>query len=86
MGRGSSGKTERETVEIARITTFATSNTRDIVRRLMGTSNDFKGISFSDALKQYRYAEKNGLVRRGDGWLAVYHDVTPTKKERRKRG
>lgn len=61
-------------IEVARIFTFATTNRRDIVRRLMGRCNSFKGLTFGDALNQFRYAEKNGLVRYGDGWLAVYHD------------
>lgn len=60
--------------EIARIMTFGTANRRDIVLRLMGCSRFFKGLTFADALASYRYAESNGLVVRGDGWLAVYHD------------
>ena len=37
-------------VEIARIMTFGTANRRDIVRRLMGCSRFFKGLTFADAL------------------------------------
>lgn len=61
-------------VEIARIMTFATRNRRDIVRRLMGTCESFKNLTFADALAQYRYYEKEGLVRFGDGYLVIYHD------------
>jgi hypothetical protein len=61
-------------VEIARITTFATSNRRDIVRRLMGTSRFFKSLTFADALAAFRYAERAGLVVYGDGYLVIYHD------------
>lgn len=85
MGRGNSGKTERDLVEIARIMTFATASRRDIVRRLMGTSDAFKGLTFADAAEQFRYAERNGLVKRGDGYLVVYHDTTLTSDERKKR-
>ena len=67
--------TENGLVEIARIFTFACSNRRDIVRRLMGTSRFFKGLAFPDALAAYRYAETHGLVRQGDGYLVVYHDA-----------
>ena len=61
-------------IEIARITTFATTNRRDIVRRLMGTCKSFKGLTFADALAQFRYYERAGLVQYGDGYLAIYHD------------
>ena len=61
-------------IEIARITTFATTNRRDIVRRLMGTCKSFKGLTFADALAQFRYYERAGLVQYGDGFLAIYHD------------
>lgn len=61
-------------IEIARIFTFATTNRRDIVRRLMGTSVYFKRLTFADAFAAYRYAEKNGLVKHGDGYLVVYHN------------
>ena len=61
-------------IEIARITTFATSNRRDIVRRLMGCCESFKGLTFADALAQYRHYESAGLVVTGDGYLVIYHD------------
>lgn len=61
-------------IEIARIFTFGTSNRRDIIRRLMATSGFFKGLTFADACEAYRYAERNNLVKHGDGWIAVYHD------------
>ena len=61
-------------IEIARITTFATRNNRDIVRRLMGSCDSFKRLTFADAVAQYRYYERNGLVKHGDGYLIIYHD------------
>jgi hypothetical protein len=61
-------------VEIARIFTFGTANRRDIIRRLMGTSEYFKNVTFADAAAAFRYAETHGLVYRGDGFLVVYHD------------
>lgn len=66
---------ENGLVEIARIFTFAASNRRDIVRRLMGSCDSFKRLTFADALAQFRYAEKNGLVKYGDGYLVIYHDA-----------
>ena len=61
-------------IEIARIMTFATINRRDIVRRLMGCCKSFKNMTFSTAMETYRSYERAGLVRHGDGWLAIYHD------------
>ena len=61
-------------IEIARITTFATANRRDIVRRLMGTCDSFKNLTFADAIAQYRYYDRCGLVINGDGYLVIYHD------------
>ena len=61
-------------IEIARITTFATANRRDIVRRLMGCCDSFKRLTFADAMAQYRYYEGAGLVVTGDGYLVIYHD------------
>ena len=61
-------------IEIARIFTFGTVNRRDIIRRLMGTSECFKRMTFADAASAYRYAETHGLVYHGDGFLVVYHD------------
>ena len=60
--------------EIARIITFATVNCRDIVRRLMGCCDSFKGLTFADALASYRWYESAGLVKHGDGYLVIYHD------------
>lgn len=62
-------------VQVARIVTFGAQNNREIVRRLQAQSDFFKGLTTADALAQFRYAEKNGLVERGDDWLAVYHDA-----------
>ena len=62
-------------IEIGRIFTFGTANRRDIVRRLMGTSQFFKGLTFADALAAYRYAERNGLVRKTAEYLVIYHDA-----------
>lgn len=61
-------------IEIARIHTFATRNRRYIIRRLMGTCESFKNLIFADALAQYRYYERSGLVKICDGYLAIYHD------------
>ena len=61
-------------IEIARISTFATRNNRDIVTRLMGSCDSFKNLTFADAVAQYRYYERSGLVKRGNGYLVVYHD------------
>ena len=61
-------------VEIARIMTFGTNNRRDIVMRLMGCCKAFKNMLFCDAIKQYRYYERNGLIVHGDGYLVIYHD------------
>ncbi len=62
-------------VQVARIVTFGAQNNREIVRRLQAQSDFFKGLTTADALSQFRYAEQNGLVERGDDWLAVYHDA-----------
>lgn len=61
-------------IEIARITTFATANRCDIVRRLMGSCKSFKGMIFADALAQFRYYEQAGLVKYGDDYLVIYHN------------
>ena len=60
-------------MEIGRIFTFGITCNRDIVRRLMGTSEFFKGTTFADALHAYRYAERNGLVRKTAEYIVVYH-------------
>ena len=64
-----------EKVEIARIFTFGCANRRDIVRRLMGTSKAFQGLTFADALNAYRFAETSGLVDVTEHYIVVYHDV-----------
>lgn len=61
-------------IEIARIMTFSTSNRRDIVRRLMACCKSFENMTFATAIEQYRYYERNGLVKQGNGYLAIYHD------------
>ena len=60
--------------EIARITTFATANHRDVIRRLMGCSEAFRNMTFATAAETFRYYDRNGLVKRGDGFLVIYHD------------
>ena len=60
-------------IEIGRIFTFGISNNRDIVRRLMGTSEFFKGLTFADAIAAYRFAERSGLVRKTDEYIVIYH-------------
>jgi hypothetical protein len=61
-------------IEIARIMTFATANNRDIIRRLMGRCDSFKNMTFATAAKTYHYYESNGLVKKFDGYLVIYHD------------
>lgn len=61
-------------IEIARIFTFATTNRRDIIRRLMACCESFKNMTFADAADQYRHYERQGLVKHGDGYLVIYHD------------
>ena len=61
-------------IEVARISTFATNNNRDIVRRLMDCCDSFKHLTFADAFHSYRYYESHGLVVKCDGYLVVYHD------------
>ena len=61
-------------IEIARIMTFATSNNRDIIRRLMSCCDSFANMTFAAAAEQYRYYEKNGLIKREDTYLVIYHD------------
>lgn len=62
-------------IEIGRIFTFGITNNRDIVRRLMGTSEFFKGMSFANALAAYRYAERNGFIRKTSEYIVVLHDA-----------
>lgn len=61
-------------LEIARIFTFGLTNRRDIVRRLMGSCDSFKGLTFADAIAQYRFYETSGLVKIADDYLVIYHD------------
>ena len=61
-------------IEIARIMTFGTSNNRDIIRRLMACCESFKMMPFATAVEQYRYYERNGLVKHGNGYIVIYHD------------
>lgn len=61
-------------IEIARIFTLGLTNNRDIVRRLMGTSDSFKDLKFSDAIATYRYYETHGLVKKTDEYIVIYHD------------
>ena len=61
-------------VEIARTMTFAIANRRDLIRRLMGCCEAFKNMTFATAAEQYRYYERNGLVKHGNGYLVIYHD------------
>ena len=61
-------------IEIARIMTFGTANNRDIIRRLMGTCDSFKNMTFATAAETYRYYERNGLVKKCDGYLVIYQD------------
>lgn len=64
----------KKMIEIARISTFATENRRDIICHLMGCSEAFTNMTFATAAAQYRYYERNGLVKHGNGFLAIYHD------------
>lgn len=61
-------------VEIARVMTFGTANRRELVRRLMGCCEAFKVMTFATAIETYRYYERNGLVKHGDGYIVIYHD------------
>jgi hypothetical protein len=61
-------------IEIARIFTFGLTNNRDIVRRLMGCCESFKGLKFSDAIATYRYYEAHGLVKKTNEYIVIYHN------------
>ena len=61
-------------IEIARIMTFGTKNNRDIITRLMGCCESFKMMTFATAAETYHYYERNGLVKRGDDYIVIYHD------------
>jgi len=75
VGNRQNGERGKKMIEIARIFTFGCSNNRDIVRRLMDSSAFFKGLTFADAACAFKYAERNNLVDRRDGYLVVYHDT-----------
>lgn len=61
-------------IEIARIMTFGCANRRDIIKRLMGCCDSFKRMTFATAAETFRYYERSGLVKSGDGYLVIYHD------------
>lgn len=61
-------------IEITRVMTFGTSNRRDIIRRLMRWCKAFENMTFATAAETYRYYERNGLVKHGNGYLVIYHD------------
>ena len=61
-------------IEIARIMTFGCANRRDIIKRLMGCCDSFKRMTFANAAETFRSYERSGLVKRGDGYLVIYHD------------
>ena len=91
MGRGASkagGRNSKsndvEMVEIARMMTFGTSNNRDIVRRLMATQDSFKGLTFADAMQQFRSYEKEGLVRKTEQYIVIEHPVHNEIKRKKK--
>lgn len=60
-------------IEIARIMTFGIATRRDLIRRLMGCCEAFKHMTFATAAEQYRYYEREGLVKVADGYLVIYH-------------
>lgn len=62
-------------IEIARIFTFGTVNNKDIVRRLMACCESFKHLTFPDAIKQYRFFERSGLIDKYDDHLVIYFEV-----------
>lgn len=61
-------------VEVARVMTLGIADRKELIQRLIDCSDFFKNLSFWDAAEQYRYAERNGLVRVCNGYLVVYHD------------
>lgn len=61
--------------QIASIFTFGCQNNRDIIRRLMACCDSFKGLAFADAAKTFRHYEACGLVKRGDGYLSIFHNA-----------
>lgn len=59
---------------IGMCSTFATTNRRDIVKRLMGTCKSFNGYTFANAIQFFRSCEKHGWVEMNDGFCKVYFD------------
>lgn len=55
-------------------TTFATTNRRDIVKRLMATCKSFKGYTFANALDLFRTCERRGWVEYSNGFCKVFFD------------
>lgn len=53
---------------------FATTNKRDIVKRLIGTCKSFKQYRFSEALALFRACERNGFVEYDNGFVKVFFD------------
>lgn len=61
--------------QIATIFTFGCNNNRDIIRRLMACCDSFKGLTFADAAQTFRSYESSGLVKRGNGYLIIFHEA-----------
>lgn len=61
--------------QIATIFTFGCQNNRDIIRRLMACCDSFKRLTFSDAAQAFRSYDASGLVKRGDGYLTIFHEA-----------
>lgn len=59
---------------IGMCSTFATTNRRDIVRRLMCTCKEFKQYQFSEALALFRSCERKGMVEYSNGFVKVFFD------------
>lgn len=59
---------------IATIPAFATTCNRDIVRRLMAMSDAFKGMTFANAMAQFRYADRQGWVNRTPDFITIDWD------------
>lgn len=56
---------------ITTMQTFGCTCNRDIVRRLMGKCAAFKGMTFANAMEQFRTAERNGWVRKTSDYIVV---------------
>lgn len=61
-------------IEIARMMTFGIASRKELIGRLMVSCDAFKNLSFADAAQQYRYYERNGLVKNNGGYIVIYHD------------